>query len=113
MKFYFLNTCYTCPEQYAVYRANGEECGYVRLRWGTLYASYPGVDGGIIYEATFKDRFKGEFEDDTERDHYLKEIAISFQNKILNGIPTNLTDNDVVYEVLTDPSQLEERLKNG
>ena len=49
MKFYFVNTCYACPEQYDVYRDNGQICAYVRLRWGNLYAEYPSIDGEVIY----------------------------------------------------------------
>ena len=107
MKFYFLNTCYASPEQYDVYRANGELCGYVRLRWGALRADYPNVEGDSI-----NDDFKGMFEDDEERNHYLTEIALAYQHKILEGIPSNITDSDMSYEILTDPSELEERLKN-
>lgn len=111
MKFYFLNTCGTCPEQYDVYRVNGELCGYVRLRWGTLRADYPSIDGDSIYVHSFNDDFKGTFDSDEEREFYLHKIALTYQNKILEGIHTNVTDDDVVYEVLTDISQLEERLK--
>ena len=52
------------------------------------------------------------FEDDEERNHYLTEIALAYQHKILEGIPSNVTDEDMSYEILTDPSELEERLKN-
>ena len=55
MKFYFLNTCYASPEQYDVYRANGELCGYVRLRWGALRADYPNIEGDSIYTKSFND----------------------------------------------------------
>ena len=112
MKFYFLNTCYASPEQYDVYRANGELCGYVRLRWGTLRADYPNIEGDSIYTKSFNDGFKGMFETDEERNHYLTEIALAYQHKILEGIPSNITDSDMSYEILTDLSELEERLKN-
>lgn len=112
MKFYFLNTCYASPEQYDVYRANGELCGYVRLRWGALRADYPNIEGDSIYTKSFNDDFKGMFENDEERNHYLTEIALVYQHKILEGIPSNVTDEDMSYEILTDPSELEERLKN-
>ena len=111
MKFYYLNTCYSGPEQYDVYRENGEICGYVRLRWGTLYAEYPNIDGEVIYSCNFNDNFKGIFDED-ERDYYLNEISLAYKDKILDGIKNNISDNDVIYEILTDPSQLEERLKN-
>lgn len=111
MKFYFLNTCYACPEQYDVYRSNGELCGYVRLRWGTLRADYPNVEGDSIYNYNFEDDFKGCFDSDEERNKYIQEIAIEYQKTILGDIPTNITDNDVSFEILTDESQLTERLK--
>ena len=37
---------------------------------------------------------------------------LDYQHKILEGIPSNVTDEDMSYEILTDPSELEERLKN-
>ena len=111
MKFYFLNTCYACPEQYDVYRSNGELCGYVRLRWGTLRADYPNVEGDSIYTHKFEDDFKGCFDSDEERNKYIQEIAIEYQKTILGDIPTNITNNDVSFEILTDEGQLTERLK--
>ena len=75
MKFYFVNTCYACPEQYDVYRDNGQICAYVRLRWGNLYAEYPSIDGEVIYNTHFSDNSKGNFDNDSERDYYLKEIS--------------------------------------
>ena len=111
MKFYFLNTCYACPEQYDVYRSNGELCGYIRLRWGTLRADYPNIDGESIYTYNFEDDFKGSFDSEDERKEYLSNIAVEYQKAIIGDIPTNLQDDDAVYEILTDPSELEERLK--
>lgn len=111
MKFYFLSTCYMCPEQYDVYRANGELCGYIRLRWGSLRADYPSIEGDTIYQHSFKDDFKGGFDSEEERNYFLLEIAKEYQRTILKGIPCDLTDEDVSYEILTDPKELEERLK--
>jgi len=111
MKFYFLNTCYACPEQYDVYRSNGELCGYIRLRWGMLIAEYPDVNGTCIYKYYFNDDFKGRFDSDEERHEYLKNIAVEFQLTILGDIQTNLNTEDVTYEILTDPRELEEKLK--
>lgn len=111
MKFYFLNTCYACPEQYDVYRENGEICGYIRLRWGTITAEYPNIDGKCIYEHCFNDDFKGNFEDEAERSEYLGEIAVKYQQAVLGDIHSNLHDSDASYEILTDPSELEEMLR--
>ena len=113
MKFYYLNTCTACPEQYDVYRENGTLCGYIRLRWGNLYAEYPNIDGLVIYDHNFDDDFKGMFEDDEERDKYLSEIAICYKEAILDGIPTDISNDEVTYEILTDIKELEERLNNG
>jgi hypothetical protein len=114
MKFYFVNTCYACPEQYDVYRDNGKACGYARLRWGTLYANYPGINGFTIYEKSFSDNHKGSFESEDERQKYLSKIAIKYKNTILKGLVDEVVkDGDVTFEVLTDISQLEERLSNA
>ena len=111
MKFYFLSTCSACPEQYDVFRANGELCGYVRLRWGVLRADYPNIDGDSIYIENFGDDFKGCFDSEEERQEYISKIALEYQRAIIGEIPTNITDEDISYEILTDPSELEERLK--
>ena len=111
MRFYFLNTCYASPEQYDVYRANGELCGYVRLRWGSLRADYPNIDGDTIYQHEFEDNYKGCFDSDDERAKYLTEICNSYKRAILKNTPTKLSENEVYYEILTDIKDLEERLK--
>ena len=111
MTFYFLNTCYASPEQYDVYRDNGEICGYIRLRWGSLYAEYPCIDGKVIYSYTFSDNFKGIFDDDNERDQYLTMIAKEFKEACLAGLCADTSEIPVHYEILTDPTQLEAKLK--
>ena len=111
MRFYFLNTCYASPEQYDVYRANGELCGYVRLRWGSLRADYPNIDGDTIYKHKFEDNYKGSFDSDEERAEYLTEISKSYMKAILKNTPNKLGENEVYYEILTDIKDLEERLK--
>lgn len=111
MKFYFLNTCISCPEQYDVYRDNGELCAYIRLRYGILRVDYPNIDGKMIYVKHFGDDFKGSFDSDEERTKYLKEISIVLKNKILEGISNNIDDNECFYEIVNQ-SQLEEVLKN-
>lgn len=110
MKFYFVNTCYACPEQYDVYRDNGQICAYVRLRWGNLYAEYPSIDGEVIYNTHFSDNFKGNFDNDSERDYYLKEISEAIKDKIVENMHIDYKEIDTEYEYLTDISQLEERI---
>jgi len=70
-KLMFNITCYAYPEQYDVY-LNDNIVGYVRLRGGSLICEYPNVNGELIYEHTFDDSFKGKFDNDDERNHYLK-----------------------------------------
>lgn len=111
MKFYFLNTCAACPEQYDVYRENGELCGYVRLRWGVLRADYPNIDGETIYTKTYEDDFKGCFDNEEERNKELLNIAVAYKDAILGDIVYNL-DMQVEYEYIVDPDILEERLKS-
>ena len=111
MRFYFLNTCYASPEQYDVYRANGELCGYVRLRWGSLRADYLNIDGDTIYLHEFEDSYKGCFDSEEERNKYLTEICKSYKKVILKNTPNKLGENEVYYEILTDIKDLEERLK--
>ena len=113
MRFYFLNTCYASPEQYDVFKANGDLCGYVRLRWGSLRADYPNVEGESIYTYEFEDNFKGIFDSDEEREYHLNKIAISYKNKILENVPIKIPDKDVSYTIFTDISQLEEVLSRG
>lgn len=110
MKFYFVNTCYACPEQYDVYRDNGQICAYVRLRWGNLYAEYPSIDGEVIYNTHFSDNSKGNFDNDNERNHYLKEISEAIKDKIVENMHIDYKEIDTEYEYLTDISQLEERI---
>lgn len=110
MKFYFVNTCYACPEQYDVYRDNGQICAYVRLRWGNLYAEYPSIDGEVIYNTHFSDNSKGNFDNDNERDYYLKEISEAIKDKIVENMHIDYKEIDIEYEYLTDISQLEERI---
>lgn len=111
MTFYFLNTCYASPEQYDVYRKNGESCGYIRLRWGSLSAEYPCIGGKTIYSYSFPDNYKGIFEDDTEREYHLTKIAEAFKEACLAGLCADTSDVPAHYEILTDPSQLEAKLK--
>jgi hypothetical protein len=100
-----------CPEQYDVYRANGELCGYIRLRWGSLRADYPSIEGDTIYQHSFNDDFKGGFDSEEERNYFLLEIAKEYQRTILKGIPCDLTDEDVEYLTECANKILESRAK--
>lgn len=68
-------TCDMCPEQYDVYKDN-KMIAYVRLRYGTLRCDVPKCGEETIYITEFDNRFKGDFESNSERDKYLNDIAI-------------------------------------
>lgn len=74
-------TCAACPEQYEVFDSNGNQVGYVRLRFGYLRVDYPDCGDEVIYENEFSDSWKGEFTED-EREYYLKEIAEAISKRI-------------------------------
>lgn len=83
MKFELEQTCAACPEQYDVFRG-ARQVGYIRLRSGYLYLSYPDVYGDTVYEHTFEDRLKGCFDSEEERDIYLKKCLEALKNKIIS-----------------------------
>lgn len=56
----FKQTCGLCPEQYDVYRVNTKKkkvrhVGYIRIRHGILFCSYPNAFGKTIFYKDFKD----------------------------------------------------------
>lgn len=73
-KYEFKCTCECCPEQYDVFDENGNQVGYVRLRWGSLYATCPDVGGDTVYSHDFPNDH-GSFESDEERTKHLNRIA--------------------------------------
>lgn len=77
---FFKCTCFSCPEQYDVFTAAGEQVGYVRLRHGSLYAEYPDVGGECVYDT---EAFAGDgsFLDDKERIFHLTKIADALMAK--------------------------------
>lgn len=79
--FEFHETCGACPEQYDVY-LEGDQVGYVRLRWGTLRCDYPDVGGEMIYEHDFDEAYAGCFYSDDQRDYHLDLIAKALYNRI-------------------------------
>lgn len=87
----FVGTCGSFPEQYdVVLNKNGSrfQVGYVRLRYGKFKVYFPDLvyDAEIntpIFECLFDNKFKGSFENETERLAFLN-IAASEINKKLN-----------------------------
>ena len=79
----FVCTCYACPEQYDVFDKDGNQVGYVRLRWGSLYAECPDVGGTEVYSCGFGDSWAGCFKNDEQRMVHLRRIAerISLHNQ--------------------------------
>lgn len=104
MTFYFLKTCEACPEQYDVYTKNGDQVGYVRLRWGTLRVDYPKVGCETIYEYKFEDGMKGGFDDQEERDTYLNQIVDTLKPLLY------VTDKECKYEIVEDADWLLEKI---
>lgn len=80
-QFNFVQTCEACPEQYDVF-LDGDLVGYVRLRWGELYCTYPNVMGKQVYTYSMGDGITGAFRTDDERNFHLEEIAKSLYNVI-------------------------------
>lgn len=70
----FVLTCAACPEQYDVFDENGNQVGYVRLRWGSLYAQCPHVGGVTVYSVDL-DHDGGSFNSDEERMQHLNAIT--------------------------------------
>lgn len=68
--FKLKQTCGACPEQYDVYDEEGNQVGYLRLRWGYFYAQcYVSPEHHpIVYESDTIG--EGSF-DDSERTHHL------------------------------------------
>lgn len=73
--FDFVQTSSGCPEQYDVFDKNGNQVCYVRLRWGSLTARCPDVDGVYIYSAGIGDDLAGSFKSDYQRKLHLMKIA--------------------------------------
>lgn len=84
VNFDFERTCGACPEQYDVY-LEGNQVGYVRLRWGSLRCDYPNVGGETIYQHSFRDAFSGCFDNDEQRDYHLDLIAQTVYNRFIGS----------------------------
>lgn len=95
MKFSLIETCHACPEQYDVYHGQ-TQVGYIRLRHGTLRLDYMCCGGETICIFNFEDKLKGCFDDDNERDRYLRKLLNVLKNKILDYRDNDL---DISYEI--------------
>lgn len=77
----FIGTCGACPEQYDVIYDGLDGVtyivGYVRLRYGNLYCSFPDVGGVKIYEHAFREDsgWLGQFPTNKIREEHLTNIA--------------------------------------
>jgi hypothetical protein len=90
-------TCFACPEQYDAFDGEGgPQVGYLRLRHGHFYVSFPGVGGEIIYEAN--PHGDGIFEDN-ERDYYLKFAVDAIEKRIKFGPRGEDPAPDVQYKI--------------
>ncbi len=78
----FRETCGGCPEQYDAFDPYGRQIGYVRLRWGHLYAEYPYVGGEVVYEFQYEDGWLGMFPSDEDRQLHLNMIAIALKRRM-------------------------------
>jgi hypothetical protein len=79
---HFVLTCASCPEQYDVFDAEGNQVGYVRFRWGHLTCEYPDCGGEVVYETNFDDGWQGCFVSDDDRRLFLEEIANAIHRRM-------------------------------
>lgn len=66
-----IQTCEACPEQYDA-MLNGEQVGYLRLRWGWFTVTCPDVGGKEVYEKRTGHGLAGMFENGAQRKKQLK-----------------------------------------
>lgn len=78
----FNQTCYACPEQYDVFDSNGNQVGYVRLRYGSLTCTYPDVGDEEIYYENIGDGWTGCFTSEEERTYHLNVIAYKIHERM-------------------------------
>jgi len=93
----FKCTCAICPEQYDVYINNSTTpCGYVRLRWGKLSAYY---NNKLIYTTDYGDNFNGSFDNDCERQTYLKTISDVIAKEVCKEQNLYYSNIDINYDI--------------
>jgi len=71
-------TCDACPEQYDAFIGD-KQVGYLRLRHGYFYVSYPDCNDDIIYDSYTKG--DGMFTED-ERDYFLNQAKNAIYLKL-------------------------------
>lgn len=74
-------TSCACPEQYSISDANGEECGYLRLRHGIFRVDYPSCGGEVLLEAF--PRGDGSFYGNDERETYIMLALDAIRNRMM------------------------------
>lgn len=83
--FHFYLTCSRSPEQYDVFHKSADhlpqQVGYVRLRIGKLYCTYPDAGGRIIYHHDFGSYY-GAFPTEELRQFHLEIIATKLKDFI-------------------------------
>lgn len=78
-----IQTCSAFPEQYDA-KLDGEEVGYLRLRWGYFTVTCPGVRGIVVYECEIGHDLSGMFENDRQRRKKLKKARMAIAKWIAN-----------------------------
>lgn len=69
----FVQTCSAFPEQYDVFRGD-EQVGYIRLRYGHLWAHVPDGGGACVLDVDLDDAWEC-FANEEQRSEYLHKIA--------------------------------------
>jgi hypothetical protein len=91
-----VQTCGACPEQYDAY-LDGEQVGYLRLRWGLFSVRVPNASGKEVLSTGTNGH--GCFEND-ERDVWLNEAAAA----ILDALPDDKKETrPKLYEIVEQP----------
>jgi hypothetical protein len=80
-------TCSACPEQYDAHldSLEGEQVGYIRLRWGEFRVDYPDCGGETIYNASLGDGWAGAFDTAEQRDYYLRFAVDAIERRHKDG----------------------------
>ena len=68
-----IKTCDMCPEQYELINESGDIIAYMRLRWGSFTVECPDVGGKVVHSCEYGDEYKGEFNNQQERETELRE----------------------------------------
>ena len=105
-KIKLVMTCGACPEQYDAF-LDEEKVGYLRLRHGCFSVEAPECGGRLIYEAS--PLGDGVFDNEQERDYYLRFAVAAILKWIADGKPSGAGEMppapDVEYERIGEPWQ--------